>query len=156
MARISFDGLAHAYPGSRDHALKPMDMAWENAGAYALLGPSGCGKTTLLNIVSGLLQPSEGRVLFDGVPVVRNCRKRTHRVQVVHQDPFAGLDPRMRVGDTAAEGPVAHGVVRRGEADGCAAALLERVGLDPALRRRYPQVAPTANGSHTSNIGFWG
>jgi ABC-type sugar transport systems, ATPase components len=43
-----------------------MDMAWEDGGAYALLGPSGCGKTTLLNIISGLIRPSQGRVLFDG------------------------------------------------------------------------------------------
>ncbi|MCF8482745.1 MAG: ABC transporter ATP-binding protein [Rhodospirillum sp.] len=70
MARIDLVDLAHSYmsnPASRaDYALKEMTLSWEDGGAYALLGPSGCGKTTLLNIMSGLLVPSQGRVLFDG------------------------------------------------------------------------------------------
>jgi glycerol transport system ATP-binding protein len=82
MARIGFDRLAHAYPGGGGYALKPMDMVWEDAGAYALLGPSGCGKTTLLNIVSGLLQPSEGRVLFDGADVTMLPTERRNVAQV--------------------------------------------------------------------------
>jgi glycerol transport system ATP-binding protein len=81
MARISFDRLAHAYPGG-GHALKPMDMTWEDAGAYALLGPSGCGKTTLLNIVSGLLRPSEGRVLFNGEDMTTLPTERRNVAQV--------------------------------------------------------------------------
>jgi glycerol transport system ATP-binding protein len=68
MARITLSGLGHAYRPNpakdSDYALLPMDFAFEDGGAYALLGPSGCGKTTLLNIVSGLLRPSHGRVLF--------------------------------------------------------------------------------------------
>jgi len=70
MARIELDGLAHAYRPNpqkpEDYALRPLTMTWQDGGAYALLGPSGCGKTTLLNIISGLLRPSHGRVLFDG------------------------------------------------------------------------------------------
>jgi glycerol transport system ATP-binding protein len=70
MARIDLVELAHAYgphPASpADFALRPMTMCWDDGGAYALLGPSGCGKTTLLNIISGLVRPSHGRVLFDG------------------------------------------------------------------------------------------
>src|ERR1041385_7041389 len=73
MARILLDNVAHAYGptprGLPDYALKPLDHVWENGGAYALLGPSGCGKTTLLNIISGLITPSEGRVLFNGTDV---------------------------------------------------------------------------------------
>jgi glycerol transport system ATP-binding protein len=73
MARIEFSDLAHAYkphPSTPDdYALRPMTMRWEDGGAYALLGPSGCGKTTLLNIISGLVRPSQGRVLFDGKDV---------------------------------------------------------------------------------------
>ncbi|MBB4266130.1 ABC transporter ATP-binding protein [Roseospira visakhapatnamensis] len=69
MARIDLRGLAHSYRpaprGRADYALKRMDMTWRDGGAYALLGPSGCGKTTLLNIISGLLVPSQGQVLFD-------------------------------------------------------------------------------------------
>jgi len=69
MAKITLDNLRHSYlanPASDDDwALKRLDVEWADGGAYALLGPSGCGKTTLLNIISGLLHPSEGRVLFD-------------------------------------------------------------------------------------------
>ncbi|GGC49552.1 ABC transporter ATP-binding protein [Chelatococcus reniformis] len=70
MARIELSNLAHSYtPGASepgDFALKAMNLTWRQGGAYALLGPSGCGKTTLLNIISGLLTPSHGQVLFDG------------------------------------------------------------------------------------------
>ncbi|WP_151635636.1 ABC transporter ATP-binding protein [Noviherbaspirillum aerium] len=73
MARIELKDLAHAYKpnpaGPADYALRPMNMQWDDGGAYALLGPSGCGKTTLLNIISGLVRPSHGRVLFDGKDV---------------------------------------------------------------------------------------
>jgi glycerol transport system ATP-binding protein len=68
MARITLSKLAHSYfadPRSdADFALKEMDHVWQDGGAYALLGSSGCGKTTLLNIISGLVRPSHGRVLF--------------------------------------------------------------------------------------------
>jgi glycerol transport system ATP-binding protein len=71
MASIHLKGLAHRYPAASSgatvpYALNPLDQVWDDGGAYALLGPSGCGKTTLLNIISGLVRPSEGRVLFDG------------------------------------------------------------------------------------------
>ena len=73
MARIELQQLAHAYRPNptvpADYALRPMTMTWDDGGAYALLGPSGCGKTTLLNIISGLVKPSHGRVLFDGKDV---------------------------------------------------------------------------------------
>ncbi|WP_431270350.1 ABC transporter ATP-binding protein [Dankookia sp. P2] len=82
MARIGFERLAQRYPGSPAYALRPMDMVWEDAGAYALLGPSGCGKTTLLNIVSGLLRPTEGRVLFDGQDVTALPTERRNVAQV--------------------------------------------------------------------------
>ena len=69
MARITLDHLAHAYrpnpAGPQDYALKEVDHVWEQGGAYALLGPSGCGKTTLLNIISGLVHPTRGRIRFD-------------------------------------------------------------------------------------------
>src|SRR3954447_4334538 len=69
MARITLDHLAHSYApeprGPADYAVKEIDHVWEQGGAYALLGPSGCGKTTLLNIISGLVIPTRGRILFD-------------------------------------------------------------------------------------------
>ncbi|MDP3829227.1 MAG: ABC transporter ATP-binding protein, partial [Polaromonas sp.] len=69
MARIDLD-LAHSYLAvpreDADYALLPLQMTFEDGGAYALLGPSGCGKTTMLNLISGLLAPSQGTVKFDG------------------------------------------------------------------------------------------
>ncbi len=69
MARINLDHIRHSYlpnpNGDADYALKEVHHEWEDGGAYALLGPSGCGKTTLLNIISGLLTPSEGKIEFD-------------------------------------------------------------------------------------------
>ena len=68
MARIDLDHIRHSYgpkpQGPADYALKEVDHTFRDGGAYALLGPSGCGKTTLLNIISGLVVPSRGRVLF--------------------------------------------------------------------------------------------
>ena len=87
MARIELGAVAHSY-GERpsaadaDYALKSMDLAWEDGGAYALLGPSGCGKTTMLNIVSGLIRPTRGRVLFDGIDVTQKTPQERNIAQV--------------------------------------------------------------------------
>ncbi len=85
MARIDLD-LAHAYrPNPQkddDYALLPLKMSFRDGGAYALLGPSGCGKTTLLNIVSGLVTPSQGTVKFDGVDVTRKSPQQRNIAQV--------------------------------------------------------------------------
>ena len=85
MARIELD-LAHAYrPNPKqdsDYALLPLTMTFEDGGAYALLGPSGCGKTTLLNVMSGLLAPSQGSVRFDGRDVTRDSPQARNIAQV--------------------------------------------------------------------------
>jgi glycerol transport system ATP-binding protein len=86
MATITLDSISHSYaPGPRgpdDWALKGIDLAWSDGGAYALLGPSGCGKTTLLNIISGLVRPTEGRVLFDDADLTDVPTDRRHIAQV--------------------------------------------------------------------------
>ena len=86
MARIDLADLGHAYRPNptkpSDWALKPMTHVWEDGGAYALLGPSGCGKTTLLNIISGLVTPSQGRVLFDGKDVTDLAVEKRNIAQV--------------------------------------------------------------------------
>ncbi|MFK7600905.1 ABC transporter ATP-binding protein [Deinococcus sp. SM5_A1] len=90
MARIELDELAHAYMPDpqkpEDYALRPMTMTWQDGGAYALLGPSGCGKSTLLNIISGLVRPSHGRVLFDGHDVT-NLPTEARNIAQVFQFP---------------------------------------------------------------------
>ena len=86
MAAITLERLAHSYQphpsAPSDYALKPLDITWRDGGAYALLGPSGCGKTTLLNIISGLVTPTEGRVLFDGKDVTRTPTEKRNIAQV--------------------------------------------------------------------------
>jgi glycerol transport system ATP-binding protein len=87
MARIDFDDVAHRYGGEESPwALRPLSMSWDDAGAYALLGPSGCGKTTLLKLVSGLLVPTRGRLLFDGRDVTA-LDPRSRNIAQVFQFP---------------------------------------------------------------------
>ena len=85
MAKIELD-LAHAYrphpQRDEDYALLPLKMSFSDGGAYALLGPSGCGKTTLLNAISGLITPSQGRVLFDGKDVTQLTPQQRNIAQV--------------------------------------------------------------------------
>ena len=86
MAKIELDNIRHSYPVTRGEqptwALQEVNQVWEDGGAYALLGPSGCGKTTLLNIISGLLTPSEGRVLFDDNDITRVATTEREIAQV--------------------------------------------------------------------------
>ncbi len=81
MAEIHLKDISHTYmaepQGPEDYALKSLDHVWQDGGAYALLGPSGCGKTTLLNIISGLLRPSDGAVMFGEQDVT--SRDTAHR-----------------------------------------------------------------------------
>ncbi|WMS42370.1 ABC transporter ATP-binding protein [Acuticoccus sp. MNP-M23] len=89
MAKITLDHIRHAYGPARtasDYALKELDHVWTDGGAFALLGPSGCGKTTLLNIISGLITPSEGRVLF-GDRDVTNLPPEARNIAQVFQFP---------------------------------------------------------------------
>lgn len=86
MAEIQLKSLAHSYlkdpSGPEDYAIREMSHVWHKGGAYALLGPSGCGKSTMLNIISGLLAPSEGDVLFDNVRVNELSPKDRNIAQV--------------------------------------------------------------------------
>ena len=90
MSQITLSKLAHSYlpnPNSdADFALKEMDHVWQDGGAYALLGSSGCGKTTLLNIISGLVRPSHGRVLF-GDTDVTDAKTAARNIAQVFQFP---------------------------------------------------------------------
>jgi glycerol transport system ATP-binding protein len=86
MANIILRGIAHSYTGESDDpenfALKKLDLTWNNGKCYALLGPSGCGKTTLLNIISGLLIPTRGDVLFDDTIVTRLPTEQRNIAQI--------------------------------------------------------------------------
>jgi peptide/nickel transport system ATP-binding protein len=123
------------------HAVDGVNLAVAKGEVLGLVGESGCGKTTLGRMIAGILPPSAGAALIDGAPAMSGGKrpvKTTTRVQMVFQDPFGSLDPRMRVGDIVSEGPVAHGIVSAQDARGDAERWLATVGLDASAARRYP------------------
>ena len=136
MARIDFQAVAHSYvahpQGPQDYALKPLQFAFEDGGAYALLGPSGCGKTTLLNIISGLLRPSEGRVLFDQRDVTALAPAQRNIAQVFQ---FPVIYDTMTVGEN-----LAFPLRNRGVAPAAISARIAEVAamldLEPLMKRR--------------------
>jgi len=86
MAKIDIRQLSHSYEENpdqpSDYALKELDLSWQDGHAYALLGPSGCGKSTLLRIISGLIRPTKGQVLFDGEDVTNLTARQRHVAEV--------------------------------------------------------------------------
>jgi peptide/nickel transport system ATP-binding protein len=119
-------------------AVSDVSLEIARGEALGLVGESGCGKSTLGRIVAGIMAPSEGAALLDGGAVFARGRKTTTRIQTVFQDPFASLDPRMRVGDAIAEGPLAHKLVSKAEAPAYVAGWLTLCGLDGSYADRLP------------------
>ena len=119
-------------------AVDDVSLSLARGETLGLVGESGCGKSTLGRMIAGILPPTRGAVTLEGAPVMSGRRKTTTRIQTVFQDPFASLDPRMRIGATIAEGPLAHGLVGRAEAPVFVRAWLKTVGLDPDYAERYP------------------
>jgi peptide/nickel transport system ATP-binding protein len=104
-----------------------------------LVGESGCGKSTLGRIAAGLIRPTEGDVLLRQKSLAGlDPVDRARTVQMVFQDPYGSLNPRLRVDQILSEAPLAHGIVKRNEVKDFVASLLKKVGLDPAYHRRYP------------------
>ena len=109
----------------------------------ALVGESGSGKTTLGRCILRLVEPTSGAIRFDGADLLalppRDLRRARRNLQVVFQDPYGSLNPRMTVGAIVREPLDIHRIGRRGaEREGMVDALFRRVGLDPAMKRRYP------------------
>jgi oligopeptide/dipeptide ABC transporter ATP-binding protein len=123
-------------------ALDGVDLAIRRGEVVGLVGESGCGKSTLGRIMAGMLPPSDGQVLRDGHDIAglrgRQARAMRLKTQVIFQDPMSSLNPRKRVYDIIAEAPRAHGLVTRDGANALVEALLEKVGLDPAMADRFP------------------
>ena len=136
MARIDVEHIRHSYlpnPAQEsDFALKEVHHTFEDGGAYALLGPSGCGKTTLLNIVSGLLRPSHGRLLFDGRDVTALSTQERNIAQVFQ---FPVIYDTMTVYDNLAF-PLRNRGVPQAEVDRKVRETLDMIDLADWARRK--------------------
>ena len=134
--------LAKRLTGSRAsatvvHAVEDVSLTIAQGETLGLVGESGCGKSTLGRVAAGILAPSSGSARLDGAPLMTGQRKNTTRIQMVFQDPFASLNPRMRVGDIISEGPLAHRLIARNEARADCARWLAAVGLDADAAQRF-------------------
>jgi peptide/nickel transport system ATP-binding protein len=107
-----------------------------------IVGESGCGKSTLGRMLAGILEPTRGEILYQGrsITTLDAAARREYElaVQMIFQDPFSSLNPRMRVIDIIGEAPLAHGMIERSAKDAKVCELMHKVGLDPAYRYRYP------------------
>lgn len=137
------------------HALDDVSLQVREREVVGLVGESGCGKSTLGRIVSRILEPTEGQRLWKGRPYREfdgpDSRRERLGVQMIFQDPYASLNPRMRIADIIGEAPVAHGIVTSRERDGYVAEVLGRVGMDPSALRRFPH---QFSGGQRSRIGI--
>ncbi|MFO1308035.1 MAG: ABC transporter ATP-binding protein [Burkholderiales bacterium] len=137
------------------HAVDRVDLAIVSGEVVGLVGESGCGKSTLGRLAVGLLPLSEGRRRWRGEPIdglpPAAARAQQLRMQMIFQDPYASLNPRLRVVDIVGEAPVVHGIVSRRQQVEYVGLQLNRVGLDPTLMRRFPH---QFSGGQRARIGI--
>jgi peptide/nickel transport system ATP-binding protein len=136
-------GLFHRGPVQTVHAVDGVDLVVKRGETVALVGESGCGKSTLGRAVLGLAPVTEGEIRFEGRRIDNlkrsEFRDMRRRIQVVFQDPFSSLNPRMRVRDIIGEPLINFGMARRGaELEQRVGDLLEQVHLPRDAGKRYP------------------
>ena len=127
------------------HAVDDVSFSVNEGEVVGLVGESGCGKSTLGRMVAGILPPSAGAIRY------RGQERIGLQVQMIFQDPFASLNPRMRVEDIVGEAPVVHGLVKKEALDDYLDQLFARCGLDPSYKKRFPH---QFSGGQRSRIGI--
>ncbi len=137
------------------HAVDSVDLGIAPGEVVGLVGESGCGKSTLGRLAVGLLPLSNGTRFWRGTPLVglppEAARTQQLKMQMIFQDPYASLNPRMRVIDIVGEAPVAHGICLPRQKIEYVGLQLNRVGLDPMLMRRFPH---QFSGGQRARIGI--
>jgi oligopeptide/dipeptide ABC transporter ATP-binding protein len=143
---LSIEGLKTYFTAHGRHgtvkAVDGVDLAIARGSSLGLVGESGSGKSTVARSIVRLEDPTEGRILFEGIDLAslssEAMRRTRRRVQMIFQDPYASLNPRMRLGDIVAEPFALHEGMNKHDAWQAAARLLARVGLDRDSALRYP------------------
>lgn len=145
--RLDFAGklarkLGVGYVEETVRAVDDVNLTLNRGEVVGLVGESGCGKSTLGRMVAGIMRPTEGTIFYDGEEIYglkREAARRTLlKTQMVFQDPSASLNPRKRMQDIIGEAALVHGMCDRKTYDDHLNAVLERCGLDPDFKRRYP------------------
>jgi oligopeptide/dipeptide ABC transporter ATP-binding protein len=135
--RLTFRPAQHAV------AVDGVSFSVKKGETLGLVGESGSGKTTVARSILRLIDPDEGSIAFDGVDVAGLSRSELQgvrrRMQMVFQDPYSSLNPRMKVGTAIAEPALVHGVVERSAADAHVKEMLDLVGLPASAAERYPR-----------------
>jgi oligopeptide/dipeptide ABC transporter ATP-binding protein len=143
-ALVEFDNVSHHFRGQDRPAVDGVSLRVADGEIVAVVGESGCGKSTLGRICSGIIEPTHGTVRFRGKAVNAMSHQEASQfrrsVQLVHQDPFASLNPSLPIRTTLGYAVSHHKIVRRRELDDFLMNLLRRVGLDESAEflNRYP------------------